>query len=67
MKDKMKHIYERNNPEAENIMRRRASVAEINILRKFEDSSRIEGSSLIEDRIIRQLGKLHKLWFRSAR
>jgi hypothetical protein len=53
----MTHIYLKSNASVEKIMRRRASVAEINILRKFE------GSSLIEDRIARQLCKLHSLWF----
>lgn len=53
----MKHIYQVYSPIAERKQRRRISVAEINILRKFE------GSSLIEGRIERQLNKLHSLWF----
>jgi len=48
----------RTSAEAERATRRRISVAEIKILRKFE------GKSLIEDRIYRQLHKLHKLWFK---
>jgi len=32
-------------------------VAEINILRKFEDRQ------LIEDKIFREMRKLHSLWF----
>ena len=55
----MVHIYEVKRPEAERVMRRRISVAEINILRKFE------GRDLIEDRIARQMTKLHSLWFRN--
>jgi hypothetical protein len=38
--------------------RRMISVAEINILRKFEDSQ------LIDDKIVRQMAKLHSLWFK---
>jgi hypothetical protein len=53
----MTHIYLKPIASVEKLMKRRASITEINILRKFE------GSSLIEDRIARQLGKLHKLWF----
>ena len=52
----MKHIYEVKLPEAERIMRRKYSVAEINILRKFE------GRTQIEDRIARQMTKLHSLY-----
>ena len=55
----MKHIYAVQRPEAKRIMRRKYSVAEINILRKFE------GRDLIEDRIARQMTKLHSLWFRN--
>lgn len=53
----MTHIYCKKNTDVERQVRRKASVAEINILRKFE------GSSLIEGRIARQLSKLHALWF----
>lgn len=56
----MNHIYLIKRPDVERKMRRRASVAEINVLRQFE------GKSLIEDRITRQLGKLHALWFQSG-
>jgi hypothetical protein len=55
----MKHIYAVQRPEAEITYRRRVSVAEINILRKFE------GRTQIEDRIARQMTKLHSLWFRN--
>jgi hypothetical protein len=55
----MKHIYAVQRPEAEIRTRRRISVAEINILRKFE------GRTQIEDRIARQMTKLHSLWFRN--
>jgi hypothetical protein len=34
------------------------SVAEINILRKFEDRQ------LIDEKIVRQMTKLHSLWFK---
>jgi hypothetical protein len=34
------------------------SIAEINILRKFEDRL------LIDDKISRQMTKLHSLWFK---
>ena len=54
----MKHIYVTHNNDTSRTMRRRASVAEIKILRRFE------GKSLIEDRIDRQMSKLHALWFR---
>lgn len=57
----MKHIYEVQRPEAERKMRRKYSVAEINILRKFE------GKAQIEDRIARQMTKLHQLWFPNRR
>lgn len=53
----MTHIYLKKNENAERRARRRASVAEINVLRKFE------GSSMIEERIARQMTKLHRLWF----
>ena len=57
----MKHIYAIQRPEAEIAYRRRVSIAEINILRKFE------GKSQIENRIARQMTKLHSLWFRNRR
>jgi hypothetical protein len=56
----MTHIYQKQNAQVAQEMRRRYSIAEINILRKFE------GRSLIEDRIARQMNKLHRLWFGSA-
>ena len=55
----MTHIYAVKNVDVERKQRRKASVAEINLLRKFE------GNSLIEGRIARQLGKLHSLWFKN--
>lgn len=55
----MTHVYLKPSIEVANKMRRQYSIAEINILRKFE------GSSLIEDRIARQMNKLHKLWFKT--
>jgi hypothetical protein len=57
----MTHIYAVMNNDVARKARRRASVAEINLLRKFE------GKELIEERISRQLGKLHQLWFHKAR
>ena len=54
----MKHIHEVKSSIGERKTRRRSSVAEINLLRKFE------GKQCIEERIERQLGKLHALWFR---
>lgn len=53
----MVHIYAVRSVDAERRARRKASVAEINLLRKFE------GSQLIENRIEKQMNKLHKLWF----
>lgn len=55
----MTHIYAVQKPDVARKVRRRASVAEINLLRKFE------GKELIENRIERQLGKLHALWFKA--
>jgi hypothetical protein len=54
----MTHIYDKPNTNVAHKAKRRASVAEINLLRKFEDKQ------MIEDRINRQLGKLHRLWFK---
>ena len=54
----MTHIYQVKRPAVERTMRRRISVAEINLLRKYE------GRELIEDRIERQMAKLHQLWFK---
>jgi hypothetical protein len=54
----MTHIYQKPVESAAHKARRRASVAEINILRKFE------GRKMIEERIERQLAKLHRLWFK---
>jgi hypothetical protein len=56
----MAHIYAKTNTDVAHTAKRRASVAEINLLRKFEDRQ------MIEDRITRQLGKLHKLWFKGT-
>ena len=38
--------------------RRMIVIAEINILRKYEDRQ------LIDDKIVRQMTKLHSLWFK---
>ena len=57
----MVHIYEVKRPEAERKARRRISIAEINVLRKFE------GKEMIEERIARQMTKLHSLWFPNRR
>lgn len=57
----MTHIYAKTNTDVAHTVRRRASVAEINLLRKFE------GRELIEERISRQLGKLHHLWFKGIK
>lgn len=57
----MTHIYQIKSNYAERMMRRRASVAEIKLLRKFE------GKQVIEERIERQLGKLHGLWFENRK
>jgi hypothetical protein len=54
----MTHIYEKINTDVAHTVKRRVSVAEINLLRKFE------GKELIEDRIARQMTKLHSLWFK---
>jgi hypothetical protein len=39
--------------------KRRIVIAEVQLLRKFE------GKQLIEERIDREMSKLHKLWFRN--
>ena len=57
----MVHIYEVKRPEAERKARRRISIAEINVLRKFE------GKEMIEEHIARQMTKLHQLWFPNRR
>lgn len=54
----MTHIYQKENKTVANKSRRRISVAEVNLLRKFE------GKQMIEERIERQMAKLHKLWFK---
>jgi hypothetical protein len=54
----MTHIYAVKSQRAEQKMKRRISVAEINLLRKFE------GKEMIENRIARQMNKLHALWFK---
>jgi hypothetical protein len=53
----MTHIYVIKSNYAERMMRRRASIAEINLLRKFE------GKQMIEEKIERQMSKLHAQWF----
>jgi hypothetical protein len=53
----MVHIYANQNAEVAKRQRRRIVIQEINILRKFE------GKQMIEDRIARQMDKLHTLWF----
>jgi hypothetical protein len=53
----MKENYQVLRPEVERAMRRRISIAEINMLRKYE------GKSLIEEKIARQMSKLHDIWF----
>ena len=40
--------------------RRVIVIAEINILRKFEDNH------LIQEKIVREMGKLHSLWFKGS-
>jgi hypothetical protein len=55
----MTHIYAKTSADASAKARRRSSVAEIQLLRKFE------GRQMIEERIERQLKKLHKVWFRN--
>lgn len=53
----MVHIYANQNAVVAKRQRRRIITAEINILRKFE------GKQMIEERIGREMEKLHKLWF----
>jgi hypothetical protein len=53
----MVHIYANQNAVVAHKRRRQISIEEINLLRKFE------GKSMIEERIGRQMGKLHSLWF----
>lgn len=53
----MTHIYAVKSKDAERTMRRRSLVALINLLRKFE------GKQIIEEKIARQLSRLHALWF----
>lgn len=57
----MKHVYANQNTAVATKRRREISVAEINLLRKFE------GKQLIEDRINRQMSKLHSLWFKGVK
>jgi uncharacterized protein YlaN (UPF0358 family) len=57
----MVHIYAVSNSTVAHKRRREISVAEINLLRKFE------GKEMIEDRVERQMSKLHALWFKKAR
>ena len=54
----MMHIYANQNATVAHKRRREISVAEINLLRKFE------GKEMIEDRVERQMSKLHALWFK---
>ena len=51
------HIYAVKSISAERSAQRKATVAEIKILRKFE------GRKLIEERIDSNISKLHNLWF----
>jgi hypothetical protein len=53
----MVHIYANQNAVVAHRRRRQISIEEINLLRKFE------GKAMIEERIDRQLRKLHTLWF----
>lgn len=53
----MEHIYCKPSKEVERAMRRRISIAEVNLLRKFE------GKQLVEEKIARQMSKLHAIWF----
>ena len=53
----MVHIYANLNTKAMHARRREIVKAEIELLRKFE------GRTLIEDRIAREMSKLHTLWF----
>lgn len=55
----MNNVYQSKNVSAEHNARRRSRVSEINTLRKFE------GKSLIEDKIARNIFKLHDLWFKN--
>ena len=57
----MTHIYANQNAAVAKKRRREISIAEINLLRKFE------GKELIEDRINRQMTKLHSLWFKGIK
>jgi hypothetical protein len=57
----MMHIYATSNSTVAHKRRREISVAEINLLRKFE------GKEMIEDRVERQMSKLHGLWFKKPR
>jgi hypothetical protein len=56
----MNHIYAVQNADVMLKRRRQIITAEINLLRKFE------GKQLIEERIGREIGKLHSLWFKRA-
>ena len=56
----MMHIYANQNATVAHKRRREISVAEINLLRKFE------GKEMIEDRVERQMSKLHSLWFKKG-
>ena len=57
----MTHLFPVQNQAVANKRRREISIAEINLLRKFE------GKQMIEDRIERQMTKLHSLWFSASR
>ena len=54
----MTHIYAVKSVSAERDAQRKATIAEIKILRRFE------GRKLIDDRIATNMHKLHALWFR---
>jgi len=54
----MTHIYAVKSVSAERSAQRRHLIAEIKILRRFE------GRKIIEERIAKNINKLHALWFR---
>jgi len=56
----MMHIYAVRNSAVAHKRSREMSIAQVNLLRKFE------GKMMIEERIDEQMGKLHSLWFKKA-
>jgi len=54
------HIYAVRNSAVAHKRSREMSIAQVNLLRKFE------GKMMIEERIDEQMGKLHSLWFKKA-